>query len=259
MIDPPEDQDRTEDDTMKRYTRGGFTTRRITACAVSAAALVLATGCTVSGSSGGGGGGLQRQGAPSPAATGPGGLAAKALKTDSIPGAKVTTPTGAQAPRPNDVHADEPCGPLARAVAGTALGSPKDTVFRHVTGDGLTTTVTLTVYDDEEKATTAMTGLSDAADACTHGFTLKVSGEEHRVTAATRELAPPGADQAMGFGITQRVEGADGTDTPEKIAVMRRGTTIALFTTTAATQGAEAPKDLAVPAAVVDTQSVSLA
>ncbi|MGW0859648.1 hypothetical protein, partial [Streptomyces sp. NPDC002690] len=82
----------------------------------------------------------------------------------------------------------------------------------------------------------------------------------HRVTAATRELAPPGADQAMGFGITQRVEGADGTDTPEKIAVMRRGSTIALFTTTvAATEGTKAPKGLAVPLAVVETQSVSLA
>ncbi|MCX5396892.1 hypothetical protein [Streptomyces sp. NBC_00102] len=259
MIIPPEDQDRTEDDTMKRYARGPAG-RRITACAVSAAALVLATGCTVSGSSGGGGAGIQRQGAPSPAATGPGGLGAKALKTDSVPGATVTTPTGAQAPRPKDVQADKPCGPLARAVAGTALGAPKDTVVRRVTGEGLVTTVTLALYQDEEKATAAMTALSDAADACAHGFTLKVSGTEHQVTAAARELAPPGADQAMGFGITRRT-GRSGTETTEKIAVMRRGSTIALFTTTADTAKgtAKAPTDLAVPPAVVDTQSVALA
>ncbi|MFF7363226.1 hypothetical protein [Streptomyces sp. NPDC008125] len=258
MITPPEDQDRTEkDDTMKRYAYG-TAARRFTVCAVSAAALVLAAGCSVSGSSSGGGGGLQRQGAASPAPTDAAGLTAKALKTGSIPGATVTTPTGAQAPRPKDVAADKPCGPLARAVAGTALGSPEDTVFRRVTGDGLTTTVTLTVYQDEEKATAALTALSDAADACTGGFTLKVSGTEHRVTAAARELAPQGADQAMGFGITRRVGEADGTDTPEKVAVMRRGSTVVLFTTTAS-DGAPAPKDLAVPPAVVETQFVALA
>ncbi|MGW1463607.1 hypothetical protein ACWCPT_04520 [Streptomyces sp. NPDC002308] len=250
-----------------RYAHGAAV-RRVTVCAVSAAALILASGCSVSGSAGGGGnGGLQRLGAASPAPTDAAGLTAKALKTGSVPGATVTTPTGARAPRAKDVEADKPCGPLARAVAGTALGSPKDTVVRRVTGDGLTTTVTLSVYEDEEKATTAMTALSDAADACAHGFTLTVSGKEHRVTAAARELAPQGADQAMGFGITQRVGGADGTDTPEKIAVMRRGATIALFTTTAtegapgteATKAAEAPEGLAVPPAVVEAQSVALA
>ncbi|MGW2279316.1 hypothetical protein [Streptomyces sp. NPDC001770] len=257
MIKPPEDQDRTEeDDTMKRYAHG-TAARRVTACAVSAAALLLAAGCSVSGSNGGGGG-LQRQGAPSPAPTGVGGLKAKALKTGSVPGATVTTPTGAQAPRPKDVETDKPCGPLARAVAGTALGSPEDTVLRRVTGDGLTTTVTLTVYQDEEKATAALSALSDAADACTGGFTLKVSGTEHRVTAVTRELAPQGADQAMGFGVARQTTGSDATDSPEKIAVMRRGSTIALFTTTAA-DGATAPKDLAVPLAVVETQFVALA
>ncbi|MFF7360750.1 hypothetical protein [Streptomyces sp. NPDC008125] len=250
-----------------RYAHGAAV-RRITACAVSASTLVLVSACSVAGSGGGGGnGGLQRMGAASPAPTDAAGLTAKALKTGSIPGATVTTPTGAQAPRPKDVAADKPCGPLARAVAGTALGSPEDTVFRRVTGDGLTTTVTLTVYEDEEKATTAMTALSDAADACAHGFTLTLSGTEHRVTAAARELAPQGADQAMGFGITQRVGGAEGTDRPEKIAVMRRGTTIALFTTTAsegtagteATKAAKASEGLAVPPAVVEAQSVALA
>ncbi|MGW2837776.1 hypothetical protein ACWCWD_08250 [Streptomyces sp. NPDC001493] len=256
MITPPEDQERTEDDTMKRYAHG-TAARRITVCAVSAAALVLAAGCSVSGSSGGGGG-LQRQGAASPAPTGTGGLKAKALKAGSVPGATITTPTGAQAPRPEDVEADKPCGPLARAVAGAALGSPEDTVLRRVTGDGLTTTVTLTVYQDEEKATAALTALSDAADACSGGFTLKVSGTEHRVMAATRELAPQGADQAMGFGITQRVGDANGTDTPEKVAVMRRGSAVVLFTTTAS-DGAPAPEDLAVPPAVVETQFVALA
>ncbi|MCX5397484.1 hypothetical protein [Streptomyces sp. NBC_00102] len=244
------------------------TARRISACAVSAAALVLVSACSVSGSAGGGGnGGLQRLGAASPAPTDAAGLAAKALKTGSVPGATVTTPTGARAPRAKDVAADKPCGPLARAVAGAALGSPKDTVVRRVTGDGLTTTVTLSVYEDEEKATAALTALSDAADACAHGFAFTLSGAEHRVTAAARELAPQGADQAMGFGITQRVGGADSTDTPEKIAVMRRGTTVAHFTTTAtegtagtgATKAAETPEDLAVPPAVVEAQSVALA
>ncbi|MFD6530290.1 hypothetical protein [Streptomyces sp. NPDC060184] len=244
---------------------------KITVCAVSAAALTLASGCSVSGSAGeGGNGGLQRLGAASPAPTDAAGLTAKALKAGSVPGATVTAPTGTQAPRPKDVQSDKPCGPLARAVAGAALGTPEDTVVRRVTGGGLITTVTLSVYEDEEKATVALTALSDAADACAHGFTLKVSGKEHRVTVAARELAPQGADQAMGFGVTQRIGGTDGTDTPEKIAVMRRGTTVALFTTTAtegaagteaakAADSAKTPEGLAVPPAVVEAQSVALA
>ncbi|MEV0039653.1 hypothetical protein [Streptomyces sp. NPDC050804] len=96
---------------------------------------------------------------------------------------------------------------------------------RRVTGDGLVTTVPLASYRHEEKAVAALTDLFTAADACAGGFTLKPGGDEHQVTGATRELAPQGADQAMGFGITRRT---DGTDTTEKIVVMRRGPVIAL-------------------------------
>ncbi|MFE4831785.1 hypothetical protein [Streptomyces sp. NPDC056672] len=131
--------------------------------------MVLASACSVAGG-GGGTYGLQRQAAASPAPTGPAGLTAKALKTDSIPGATVTTPTGDQAPGAEDVETDAPCRPLARAVAGAVLGSPEDAVTRRVTGDGLVTTVTLASYRHEEKAVAALTDLSTAADACADGF-----------------------------------------------------------------------------------------
>ncbi|MFE4171495.1 hypothetical protein ACFRR7_05465 [Streptomyces sp. NPDC056909] len=134
---------------------------------------------------------------------------------------------------------------------------------RRVTGDGLVTTVTLASYRHEEKAVAALTDLSTAAD----GFPLKSGGDEHQVTGATRELALQGADQAMGFGITRRT---DGTDTTEKIVVMRRGPVIALFTTTTTTTASDvAPaagksagktaEPLAVPLTIVETQLIALA
>ncbi|WP_405688826.1 hypothetical protein [Streptomyces sp. NBC_00057] len=252
---------------MKQYARGAGTgaargvrpgpaARRGTAAALSAATLVLATACSVAG--GGGAGspsyGLQRGAAASPAATGPAGLAGKALKSDSVPGAKVTTPTDKEVPKADDVEADQTCRPLARAVAGTALGGPEDTVVRRVSGDGLVTTVTLASYKEEEGAVDALARLSTAADSCGQGFTMKVAGKERQVTGAVRELAPQGADQAMGFGVTLRT---DGSEFAQKVIVMRRGATVSLFTTTAAGASAS-PKDLAVPPAVVDTQFAAL-
>ncbi|WP_405983554.1 hypothetical protein [Streptomyces sp. NBC_00872] len=168
-----ENRARTKDDTMKRYEHGtaagpsprpGRPTRRTTAAILSTAALVLASACSVAGAGGGGGGGgtygLQRQAAASPAPTGPAGLTAKALKTGSIPGATVTTPTGDQAPGAEDVETNAPCRSLARAVAGAVLGSPEDAATRRVTGDGLVTTVTLASYEHDEKAVAALTETS---------------------------------------------------------------------------------------------------
>ncbi|MER6102546.1 hypothetical protein ABT115_09485 [Streptomyces sp. NPDC001832] len=236
--------------------RPGAVSRTAPAGALSAALLVLATACSVAG--GGGAGSVEydlRSGvAASPAATGPVGLAAKALKRDSVPGLTVTTPTGKDAPKAKDVRAERACRPLARAAVGVAVGDPEDTVVRRVSDDGLVTTVTLASYKGED-AVDALAELSTAADSCGGGFTLTVVGEEREVTGAVREHAPEGSDQAMGFGLTLRTDGAESA---AKVIIMRRGTTVCLFTTTGA-GAASAPKDLVVPLTVVETQFVTLA
>ncbi|MET9482679.1 hypothetical protein [Streptomyces sp. NPDC006638] len=234
--------------------------RRGTAGALAAAVLVLVTSCT--GADDGGPDG-SRTGVPrdvavspadSPSATGPAGLAAKALKDGSVPRTKITVPSNVEAPKAGDVTSDDLCGPLARAAAGAALGSPEDTVVRRITGNGLVTTVTLASYGNERKAVDSLTGLSAAADDCTGGFTFRAAGREHQVTSAVRELAPQGADQAMGIGLTER---AGTGKKARKVVVMRRGATVAVFTTTA-TGKATPPGGPAVPPEVVGRQVVAL-
>lgn len=232
---------------MKRYVRGATTST-----ALLSAALVLVTAC-----SGTGDGGdepsraPQLRAVPSPAATGPAGLAAKALNSGSVTGTTVTTPKDTT--RAADIETDRECQPLARALTGTALAAPEDTAVRRVTGDGLVTTVTLASYKREKAATDALAKLSTAADSCARGFTMKAAGKEYQVTEAVRELAPQGADQAMGLAVTLRTAGKNST---RKVIALRRGPTISLFTTTAGRT--PPPKDLAVPPTVVNTQLAAL-
>lgn len=135
------------------------------------------------------------------------------------------------------------CAPLAYALSGTVVGKPTSTVVREASGEGATVTVVLAEYEPDQ-AQSAMDAIATALDECAAGFTATVDGVEHKVGKVAPELAPEGADQAMGLGAT--VERA-GKKTPTKAVILRTGNTVAYLSGTPS-----------VPAAVLDAQLVKL-
>ncbi|WP_299532333.1 hypothetical protein [uncultured Streptomyces sp.] len=234
----------------------GTPARRFRAAAVAALAVALVTGCSVAGSGGGGSAeyGLRPGAAPSPSVTGASGLAAKALDADSVAGAAVTTPRGADALSPKDVRAEKGCAPLARALAGTTVGEPAASTSRRVSSGGQVTAVTLASYENED-AVAAMTELSAASDACTGGFAFTVRDEQVRVVREGKALSPAGADQSMAFTLTLA---AGSSTTGREVIALRSGTTICLLSALDPTGSAAAgPADI--PTAVVEAQLAALA
>ncbi|MET7558530.1 hypothetical protein ABZS72_30430 [Streptomyces albidoflavus] len=148
---------------------------------------------------------------------------------------------------------DEPCTPLARLAAGSALGAPEATAgynWRGNTGkdseaDKVTVTTVLAAYKADE-ATTATAALGTATDTCAQGFTYNASDGRTKVTDITRALAPSGADEVMSLTATLDTAG------PVTFVVARKGAVIATFRTEA-TAG-DPTKPPAVPETLVRAQ-----
>ncbi|MBO1336433.1 hypothetical protein [Streptomyces sp. VRA16 Mangrove soil] len=139
---------------------------------------------------------------------------------------------------------DASCAPLAYVQSAAVVGKPTASVQRMWIGEpaakkggkGGSGTVavapditsvflTLAAYD-EKGAARAMADLSRAADDCAHGYTFRLNGERVRTAKVKRALAPEGADEALGLTLTVD---SDGTRSPLKVVVARKGSTIAYF------------------------------
>ncbi|GAA2323890.1 hypothetical protein OKJ48_38485 [Streptomyces kunmingensis] len=140
---------------------------------------------------------------------------------------------------------DAACAPLAYVQAATVVGEPSASVRRMWIGeparekekaagekdaiavapDMTSVFLTLAAYDDKG-AERAMADLSEAADRCAHGYTYRLDGERVRTVRVKKALAPEGADEAMGLTLTVD---ADGTRSPLKVVVARKGATLAYF------------------------------
>jgi hypothetical protein len=189
---------------------------------------------------------LEPPGTQSSAPVRPGGLGAVAV-------------TGGEADGFRVVAADEPavrversaCTPVAQALSGTVIGEPATTVVRQASGEGAVVSVILAEYADGQ-AQAAMDALATAVDACAAGFTATVDDAERSFGKITRELAPEGADQAMGLGAALK---KDGVRTPVKGVVFRKGNTIAYIS---AVPAGATPKNFSVPTTVIDAQLAKL-
>ncbi|WP_327190415.1 hypothetical protein [Streptomyces xinghaiensis] len=141
----------------------------------------------------------------------------------------------------DDVDADPAaCLPLAYAQSGAVLGNPTAAAQREWTrkagkadksakseNTGPTSVhLTLASYSQDD-ALKAMNELNTAAEACHKGFTYTADGHDLKVRKVTKTLAPAGADEAMGLEVT--VTAADGSRTPMKVIVARKGATLAYF------------------------------
>ncbi|WP_409471580.1 hypothetical protein [Streptomyces sp. HC307] len=215
---------------------------------MTAVLCALLSACDVAG--GGGGGSVDELGLKpitQATATGlPGGLGKAALAGREAEGFTVTA-AGAPVVRVSQ----NACAPAAYALSGTVIGKPASTVVRQASGEGAVVTVALAEYEAEQ-AQSAMDALGTAVDDCASGFTATVDGEDRAFRKIALELAPEGADQAMGLGAVVKRAGAK---TPVKAVVFRKGNTVAYVS---AVPEGSAPKDFAVPAAIVDAQLAKL-
>ena len=183
---------------------------------------------------------------PASAAALPGGLGEAALAGREAEGFTVT-----EAEAPVVKVGQNACAPAGFVLSGTVIGKPASTVVRQASGEDAVVTVVLAEYQAAQ-AQSAMDTLATAVDECAGGFTATVDGEERSFGKVALELAPEGADQAMGLGA---VVGRDGAKAPVKVVVLRKGNTVAYVS---AVPEGSVPKDFAVPAAVVDAQLAKL-
>ncbi|QDY76491.1 hypothetical protein [Streptomyces qinzhouensis] len=181
------------------------------------------------------------------------GLAKAAIGAKDVPG-HVVVAAGAAAVTGKEVTVGEDgkdCLPVAHALAGVPVGETRSiTPGQRITGGGVTTTVTLGLYEGQG-GQTAMETLSAALDKCAGGFGASVRGLEQKASKVARDLAPQGAEQAMAF--TADVEAA-GKTVPVKVVVFRKGTTVGWLSATGAPG-----KKLTFPAKVFEAQLVKLA
>ncbi|MFJ9585522.1 hypothetical protein [Streptomyces acidicola] len=118
-------------------------------------------------------------------------------------------------------------------------------------GEKAAVTVVLAEYAGEQ-AQGALDDLSTAVAECADGFAVTVNGEERKVGKVAPEIAPDGADQAMGLGAVVEL---GGVKTPVKVVVLRKGATVGYISAVPTDKG---DRDFAVPAAVIDAQLVKL-
>ncbi|MET8827823.1 hypothetical protein ABZX40_19430 [Streptomyces sp. NPDC004610] len=144
------------------------------------------------------------------------------------------------------------CAPLAEALSGDIIAKPTSTEIREASGESVTVTLLLAQYGDG-KASPALDTLATSTNTCADGFTATVDGKPHHFTQITPELAPEGADQAMALGA--QVE-RDGTKTPVKVVVLRKGDTVAYLS---AVPDGRTPDGFAVPPALIGAQLAKLA
>ncbi|MFJ3662099.1 hypothetical protein ACIPPM_16725 [Streptomyces sp. NPDC090119] len=253
---------------------------RRTVLAASAAALaLLATAC---GGSGEADKAAEGKGEGSPAAAAPAAkaltaaeLEKAALAQSDVKSGKVTT----KVPAGDDLAADKvtaddaACLPLARAEAAVAQGEPASTAKRSWLGtpkkpapgtkpedmlmaalDVNKTLIGLGSYDGGA-AEDALKGLTTAARKCAGGFTATIGGEKTKFLKVATAAAPQGGDEGVAVNLTMAAD--EGVQAPVKIVAVRKGATVATFTTINMAAMA-AGKDYRVPADVIAAQVTKL-
>ncbi|MFG3096152.1 hypothetical protein [Streptomyces sp. NPDC048202] len=253
---------------------------RRTVLAASAAALtLLATAC---GGSGDADKAAEGKGEGSPAAAAPAAkaltaaeLEKAALAQSDVKSGKVTT----KVPAGDDLAADKvtadnaACLPLARAEAAVAQGEPASTAKRSWLGtpkkpapgtkpedmlmaalDVNKTLIGLGSYDGGA-AEDALKGLTTAAQKCAGGFTATIDGEKTKFLKVATAAAPQGGDEGVAVNLTMAAD--EGVQAPVKIVVVRKGATVATFTTINMA-AMSAGKDYQVPADVIAAQVAKL-
>ncbi|CAL9548191.1 hypothetical protein SUDANB106_04395 [Streptomyces sp. enrichment culture] len=267
---------------------------RRTALAASAACLaLLATACGGSDS----GGGDEEKGkadkAGKSASSGPAAGARTSAELEKliladgdVEGHKVDELGPGDSVSAKEVSSDnDECTPLAHAQLGVPVGDPAATARRIVTQepekpadsgtegseelteedlenfedaikgalDATTTMVTLASYEDGGAEKT-LADLRTAAESCSGGFTGGVKGDEQKVTGVKEEKVA-GGEEAAAWTVTSE---QDGEKVPFKLAVVRQGATLAVFSSfniAAAGSG----EDFDLPAAVIEAQAEKLA
>ncbi|MTE21443.1 hypothetical protein F0L17_20475 [Streptomyces sp. TRM43335] len=259
----------------------------VAACAVSLA--LLATAC---GGSESDGGGEEKAKADTTASAEPASevktaaeLEKLVLADGDVDGHKVEELGPGDSTPAESVSADKKeCELLAYAQLGVPIGDPAATVQRMVTqepqkpaetgsqSDGelteedlenfenamnsaldvTATVVSLSSYEDGG-ARKAVADLRAAAEACSGGFTGGVKGEEQKVIGV-EEGKVTGGDEAFAWTVTAE---AEGEPAPFKLAVVRKGGTLATFSSFNML-GVGKGEDYEQPTEVIDAQAKKL-
>ncbi|MEU9590016.1 hypothetical protein AB0D84_09860 [Streptomyces sp. NPDC048193] len=252
---------------------------RRTALAASAAALaLLVTACGGSSDDGGeAGDGATDAGKNAPAAAKA--LTAAELEKAALAQADVKNGKVTDAVATDDIAQDKvkaekaECRPLSFAQTGVAAGEPAATVKRSWTeepkkpaGDDISeealnsafdldkVLVTLASYEDGG-AEKAVADVKAAMSACAGGFSHTAAGVRTQVDKVVADKAPAGADEAVAMTLT--VTGDEGDKFPVKVAVTRKGSTVASFTVINLAAAATG-KDFAFPTEISDAQLAKL-
>ncbi|MFI9580989.1 hypothetical protein ACIHCQ_03965 [Streptomyces sp. NPDC052236] len=162
------------------------------------------------------------------------------------------------------------CKPIAYTMSGVPVGDPAANVRRRVTSepkkgqgtpspedfaaafDVTITLASLSSYDGKG-AEEAVNSLRTAVTDCASGFTMTVSGTAQKVLKMT-ETKASGGDEAVAWSVLTE---ADGDKSVLKLAVVRKGATLATFPATkVAALGTG--KDYPLPVAVMDAQVAKL-
>lgn len=162
------------------------------------------------------------------------------------------------------------CKPIAYTMSGVPVGDPAANVRRRVTSepkkpqgkpspedfaaafDVTITLASLSSYDGKG-AEEAVNSLRTAVTDCASGFTMTVSGTVQKVLKMT-EAKVSGGDEAIAWSVLTE---ADGATSVLKLAVVRKGATLATFPATkVAAMGTG--KDYPLPLAVMDAQVAKL-
>ncbi|MFI6487571.1 hypothetical protein [Streptomyces sp. NPDC050564] len=267
------------------------------AVAVSALSLILATGCSDSGSDSGSKDGDKAAGSDK-STTAAKTLTAAELKdrviaTADVDGYKVGPADQSEgfASSKDDVKVvDEKCAPIAYVVTGFAPGdsaayvnrmatqevsaSPSasstksmedmtdeelDDAMKSIT-DALGATVTIVSLSSYEGdgAKETMSSVSDAIKGCASGFKATAKGDTQKFTKVEAEKASGSGDESLAFAVTGDAEG-------DKVVVhgevVRHGSTVATYYTlslAAFADGATAG-DYTIPAEIIKAQAAKLA
>ncbi|MFH8237070.1 hypothetical protein [Streptomyces sp. NPDC018321] len=160
---------------------------------------------------------------------------------------------------PQEVTVEKPvCAPLAYAMNQLPLGEPQADLTRSLSSDATKpfTYVMLMAYESG-KAEAALTGLSEAVDACTGGFTAKANGNTSAYDSVTVEkpVAEAG-DESLAFRSTLTFRGA--THTVHTQAVRSGGVVAVYFSVDGMAMVNARPSDAKLSAAVVKAQNAKL-
>ncbi|WP_326721310.1 hypothetical protein OHT59_19595 [Streptomyces sp. NBC_00243] len=160
----------------------------------------------------------------------------------------------------DEVTVDNPaCAPLAYATNQLPLGDPQafltDHASKNVLSEG-SNYVTLIAYEEDGKAESAVTGLSEAVASCGTGFTTEANGNSSTYDSVSAEKADPAGDESLAFKSTLTFRGI--THTMHGAAV-RSGDVVAVYFSVNGTAIANSnPSDAKLPAAVVKAQNAKL-